>query len=136
MLALKPLRSIVGEIPQVNYEGPMVILGSGRQRKNGNGQDYYFLQAILQGAMDFHSESVLSRGEDGAVSCRFCGELVVESPWKHVSWKCVRIQEQELDGVSKSFDLVAGAKAMLEDDPAFWLRGLPSVELPDPLDAT
>ena len=83
--------------------------------------------------MELHSESALVRSEDGHVTCRFCGEQVIESPWVHVSWLCQHIQAQEIDGITKSADLIEEAKVKLQEDPTLWLRGIPPTDLPDPL---
>ena len=83
--------------------------------------------------MDLHSEPALVRSEDGRVACRFCSEMVIESPWAHVAWLCQHIQSQNIDGIEKSADLVSEAKASLEADPTFWLRGIPGITLPDHL---
>ena len=66
-----------------------LIPGKARLRqamRHSNFQEVYFLGAILQGAMDLHSEASLLRAEDGLVTCKWCSQVVLGSPWTHISW--------------------------------------------------
>ena len=101
--------------------------------KHGNFQEVYFLGDILQGAMDLHSEASLLRAEDGLVTCKWCSQVVLGSSWKHISWGCSHLNAQKLKPIEDSNNLIPEAVEGMLVDPAFWLRGLPSVELPDPL---
>ena len=89
--------------------------------------------AILQGAMDLHSEASLQRAEDGRATCKWCNMVVLGAPWKHLSWTCSHINSQELKAIKGTQDLVPEAAEGMLVDPTFWLRGLPSLDFPDPL---
>ena len=59
--------------------------------------------------------------------------LVLVSPWMHISWGCSHLNSQKLKAIEGTKDLAPEAVAGMMVEPAFWLRGIPSMDLPDPL---
>ncbi len=51
----------------------------------------------------------------------------------HISWGCSHLNTQKLKVIEGTKDLIPEAAAGMMVDPEFWLRGLPSMDLPDPL---
>ena len=114
----------------------------GKLRKSGEDADgqcfrkAYWMEAVVQGAMEFAAQHIIVI-EDGVPVCTRCGKVVKESPWQHVSYYCDRtLNDLEDEVLAKHEPLVRQAQLDLDAGvrQALWLRGLCCVEVPDPFE--
>ena len=98
----------------------------------------YFLEAVIQGAMEEHAQHLIVRADGNRCECKLCGHLVVGSPWLHAAYQCKHIQCLDEEAIQAT-NFLSEQALQAESDKAKWLRGLvpqhwpDHKEIPDPL---
>ena len=93
-------------------------------------RESYFLDAVVQGAMEEHAKIHFQLDANGQPVCKRCLQVVLGPGWKHLAYGCSstsKLENKTIQGTNHF------CRAVDDDDPK-WLRGLTPIRLPDPLD--
>ena len=112
-------------------------------RKDDMQPSLYYLDAVVQGSMPFHTERHLKVDlATNQLVCNLCGEVIAgEDPWRHYAIDCCitagygsNIHESEHQNTfNMHLDRARHETENSQKYAAFWLRGLMPAELPYPL---
>ena len=105
-------------------------------RARGEARQLYFLESIVQGAAVGITDAHICKSDDRVPICRHCGQVVTGCSFQHFSYFCSATCCLEIEEVEATSHITKRAQGELdsEENLSLWLRGLPPLSVPDPLE--
>ena len=96
----------------------------------------YFLDSIVQGGIAGYTDKHIYKNAEGLPACGFCGGVVTGCSLQHFAYCCPVIADLPDEAISSTWEIAKRGKGELDDEnnKPLWLRGLPPLDVPDPLE--